>query len=161
MVEKGFVDTLIKTLEYRYGDKGVVIRANDRYTLGIPDVICFAYMDPTIAIEAKQIQPLMPDPFRKGRRIGQMLEHPFMGPQISMLRRLEAAGVDAFGLVRASLDTAFRIQPSDLPAKTGNFTFEELVKIGRPIHRREGLWRFWEYEHDQVSGPGHRDDPRD
>ena len=161
MAEKAFVDALIETLEKRLGGKGVVIRASDRYTLGIPDVLCFAYMDPAIAIEAKQISPLMPDAFRKGRRIGQMLEHPFTGPQISMLRRLCAAGVDAFGLVRASLDTAFRIHPSDLPAKTGNFTHEELVKIGRPIYKRDGLWRFWEHEHDQVPGPGHRDDPRE
>jgi hypothetical protein len=161
MVEKNFVDSLIKTLEARFGDKGVVLRSSDRYTLGIPDIMCFCYMAPAIAIEAKQIQPLMPDPFRKGRRIGQMLEHPFMGPQISMLRRLKATGVDAFGLVRASLDTAFRINPSDLPAKTGNFTHEELVKIGRPIQRREGLWRFWEHEDDQVPSSGYRDDPRD
>lgn len=160
MAEKSFVDALIVTFD-RYRPGAVVLRSSDRYTLGVPDLLCWAKGLPSIAIEAKQISPLMDNPFRKGRRIGQMLEHPFMGPQISMLRRLEAQGVEAFGLVRASLDTAFRIQPSDLPAKTGNFTHEELVKIGRPVHRREGLWRFWEHEHDQVPGPGHRDDPRD
>jgi hypothetical protein len=161
MAEKTFVDALITTLEKRFDGRGVVIRASDRYTLGIPDLLCFAYGDPTIAIEAKQLLPLMNDPFHKGRRIGQMLEHPFMGPQISMLRRLCSAGVDAFGLVRASMDTAFRIHPSDLPVKTGNFTHEELVKIGRPIYKRDGLWRFWEHEHDQVPGSRYRDDSRD
>jgi len=158
MVEKGFVDSLIKTLDYRYGEFGVVIRPNDNYTLGIPDILCWRFMDRALAIEAKQIQPLMPNPFHKGRRTGQMLKHPFMGPQISMLRRMDKAGVEAFGLVRVSLDTAFRIDPNDLPAKTGNFTYEEMVNIGRPVYRREGRWLFWEDGRDQVPGPGHRDD---
>jgi hypothetical protein len=160
MVERSFVDAIIETIGKRW-DGAVVIRASDRYTLGIPDVLAWPKGRSSIAIEAKQLHPLMPDPFHKGRRTGLMLKHPFEGPQISMLRQLGGVGVESFGLVRASLDTAFRIQPQDLPTKTGNFTYEELVKIGRPIHRREGLWRFWEDEHDQVPSPRYRDDPRD
>lgn len=160
MDERLFVDSIIATISKRW-EGAVTQRSSDRYTLGIPDVLGWVKDHPALAIEAKQIHPLMEDPFHRGRRTGLMLKHAFMGPQISMLRRLHAVGVDAFGLVRASLDTAFRIHPNDLPTKTGNFTHEELVKIGRPIHKREGLWRFWEHEHGQVSGPGHRDDPRD
>ena len=153
MNERTFVDSLIKTLENHWAAPPVVLRASDRYTLGIPDILCFPVGYPSVAIEAKQLSPLMIDPLHRGRRTGQMLAHPFMGPQISMLRRLRDVGFDAFGLVRASVDTAFRIDPEDLPAKTGNFTHEELVRVGRLIKRRDGLWRFWEQADDQVPGP--------
>lgn len=160
MVERSFVDALILTIT-KHWEGAVVQRSSDRYTLGVPDVLGWVNGG-SLAIEAKQLHPLMPDPFHRGRRTGQMLKHPFMGPQISMLRRLEAVGVEAFGLVRASLDTAFRIHPRDLPTKTGNFTYEELVKIGRPIYKKEALWRFWENDHaDEIPGSGYRDDPRD
>jgi len=141
MVERGFVDALIQTVlsEHPYA---VVVRPSDNYTLGIPDVLAWISGGKSLAIEAKSLSPLMPDPLHRGRRTGLMLKHPFMGPQISMLRRLSGVGVESFGLVRASVDTAFRIHPDDLPAKTGNFTHEELVKVGRLIHRREGRWLF-------------------
>jgi len=160
MDERTFVDAIISTITKRW-EGAVVQRSSDRYTLGVPDILSWM-RGMSLAIEAKQLHPLMPDPMHKGRRTGQMLKHPFMGPQISMLRRLEAVGVEAFGLVRASLDTAFRIHPSDLPTKTGNFTYEELVKSGRLIRKREGLWRFWENDNaNQVPGPRHRDGPGD
>lgn len=108
-------------------------------------------------MEAKQLRPLMPDPYHRGRRVGQMLKHEFSGPQISMLRQLKAAGVEAFGIVRASMDTAFRLEPEDIPRKTGNFTHEEMVKFGTPVCRTEkGLWEFW--RKNEVPGPRHRDD---
>lgn len=163
MNERNFVDALLDTISGRW-PATVTQRSSDRYTLGIPDVLAWIRSGDaswSIAIEAKQLHPLMPDWSRKGRRTGLMLKHPFMGPQISMLRRLHNVGVDAFGLVRVTLDTAVRIHPKDLPAKTGNFTYEELVQSGRAIHLREGHWHFWENEHDQVPGPGYRDDPRD
>jgi hypothetical protein len=169
MDEKNFVDGLMETIQKRWSG-AVTQRSSDRYTLGVPDVLAWMRgLHPSIgpslgaleaiAIEAKQLHPLMPDWSHKGRRTGLMLKHPFMGPQISMLRRLLEVGVDAFGLVRVTQDTAVRIHPRDLPAKTGNFTYEELVRAGRPIHRREGLWHFWENEHDQVPGSRYRDDP--
>jgi len=136
-------------------------------TLGVPDVLAWIPVDqdeeagvPTvwgIAMEAKQLRPLMPDPFHKGRRIGQMLKHPFTGPQMSLLRQLKLAGVEAFGIVRASTDTAFRIEPEDLPSETGNFTYEEMVKFGSLVSRNhKGFWEFWSNE---VSGSRHRDNP--
>ena len=143
MVEKGFVDALIATIGRCYGANSVTIRPNDSYTLGIPDVLCWRADGKCLAIEAKQLSPLMPDPFHKGRRTGLMLKHPFMGPQISMLRRLDAVGVEAFGLIRMSTDVAFRIEPKDIPAKTGNFTYEDLRNYGRPIYRRNSLWEIW------------------
>lgn len=161
MVERGFVDALIRTLELTYGADAVVLRPNDGYTLGIPDILCWRRDACPIALEAKQIQPLMPVSTHRGRRTGQMLKHPFSGPQISMLRRLERAGVAAFGIVRVSLDTAYRIKPADLPARTGNFTYDEMVAIGTPVYRRDGRWLFLENQHGQVSGAGHRDDPGD
>lgn len=163
MDEKNFVDGLMETISKRWVG-AVTQRSSDRYTLGVPDVLAWVKGGDaawSIAIEAKQLHPLMPDWSHKGRRTGLMLKHPFMGPQISMLRRLLDVDVDAFGLVRVTLDTAVRIHPRDLPSKTGNFTYEELVESGRPIHRREGLWHFWENEHAQVPGPRHRDDSRD
>lgn len=122
-----------------------MIRANDQMTLGIPDILAWAYCEECLgavsfAIEAKSLSPLMEDPFDKGRRTGRMLKHPFSGPQISILRKLDAVGVDAFGIVRASSDIAFRYHPDVLSAETGNFTHEEMVKLGRIVRRQEGVW---------------------
>jgi len=150
LVEKAFVDALQRHLKSRYS--AVTIRPSDNYTLGVPDLLVWV---PTcksgstlpvawaMAIEAKQLRPLMPDPFHRGRRTGQMLKHPFTGPQISMLRSLKAAGVEAFGLVRASEDIAFRIEPEAIPAKTGNFTHEELVKFSVVVRRTNGNWQLF------------------
>ena len=170
MVERGFVDALIKTVN-SFGE-AIAVRPSDNYTMGIPDVLGWipvggqpGVMTPTtwsIAIEAKQLTPLMPDPFHKGRRTGKMLRHEFTGPQVSMLRKMKRAGIDAFGLVRVSTDTAFRLDPNDIPAKTGNFTHEELVKFGAVVRRENGLWKFLEADNNgQVPGSRHRDDPRE
>lgn len=166
MVEKGFVDALQKQIKSGFSG-AVVIRPSDNFSLGVPDLLAWIPVTqsglggpPTVwavAIEAKQLHPLMDDPFHKGRRIGKMLKHPFTGPQISLLRRLQGADVDAFGLVRAAKDTAFRIDPQDIPAKTGNFTHEELVKFGTPVERVNGVWQFWGESYGQVPSPRHRD----
>jgi len=166
MVEKGFVDSLQSQIQKLFHGS-VVVRPSDNFSLGIPDLLAWIPvtqpgMGPPIVwalgIEAKQLRPLMEDPFHKGRRTGKMLKHPFSGPQISMLRKMKAAGIDAFGLVRVSSDTAFRIEPEDIPAKTGNFTHEELVEFGKPVYRTNGTWIFWEQSYDQLLGSGHRDD---
>lgn len=148
MNEKGFVDSLIKTLTTHYPEADYT-RASDNYNLGLPDLV---FTIPSgihgcpnaFAIEAKQIKPLMEDPYHKGRRTGMMLKHTFTGPQISNLRRKKLSGVRAFGLIRVSVDMAFSIEPEDIPAKTGNFTHEELVKFGTPVLRtREKGWNIW------------------
>lgn len=168
MQEREFVDGLLKTIRAKF-PQSTVIRPADSYTLGIPDVLAWIPLTErvtelaphercrpwAVVIEAKQLHPLMEDPLHRGRRIGQMLKHPFTGPQISTLRMLARSSVDAFGLVRASADAAFRIHPDDLPAKTGNFTHEELVQVGKLIYRRNGLWQFWETEkQDATEVPG-------
>ena len=149
MIERGFVTSLIDSAK-TIAPEVVTYRSSDRATLGVPDLLVWAQLEDgqrySGAIEAKQIRPLMEDPWHRGRRTGQMLKHPFSGPQISMLRKLAAAGVDACGLVRVSTDTAFRIEPADLPARTGNFTHEELVRFGTAIVRERGVWRFWRIE---------------
>src|SRR5690606_4767776 len=148
---------LIKTIRKQF-PASVVVRPSDNYTLGIPDVLAWISLYElgaaganhercrpwAVAIEAKTLHPLMPDPFHRGRRTGMMLKHPFTGPQISLLRMMARSNVDAFGLVRASEDTAFRIHPDDIPGRTGNFTHEELVSLGKPIRRVNGIWQFWE-----------------
>lgn len=157
MVERDFVDALIASIRgfYGYLPNGIVIqRSSDRYTLGIPDILTWSELG-TMAIEAKQLSPLMADVGHRGRRTGLMLKHPFMGPQISMLRNFKGVGVAAFGIVRASADTAFRIEPEDLPAKTGNFTYDELIKIGQPVYRKDGQWQLWETTNEKISSPGH------
>ena len=79
LVEKGFVDSLIKTIKTLEGS--VALRPSDSYTLGIPDLLAWIPLRTTvgrpwsIAIEAKQLHPLMEDPFHKGRRTGKMLKH--------------------------------------------------------------------------------------
>lgn len=157
MEERGFVDALIKTIKDRFPGSAY-IRPVDSYTLGVPDLL--AWIPPravgsgvaddhrpwSLAIEAKQLRPLMDNPFHRGRRTGLMLKHEFTGPQISCLRLLAAVGVDAFGLVRVSEDTAFRIEPASIPPATGNFTHEQMLQIGRPVRRTSGLWMFWEPE---------------
>lgn len=166
MEERGFVDALIKTIKAGFPGSAY-IRSVDSFTLGIPDLLIWipapARHPWSVAIEAKQLRPLMDDPFHRGRRTGLMLKHEFTGPQISYLRLLKNAGVDAFGLVRASEDTAFRIEPRDIP-NLGNFTHEQMISIGKPVHRVDGLWEFWkagEAQHDQVSSSGHRGDSGD
>lgn len=157
-IEKDFVDGLLKTI--RSLPLSMAVRPSDSFTLGMPDVlgwIRLAYQTKSIAIEAKQLRPLMEDYLHKGRRTGQMLKHHFTGPQISMLRALEKAGVDSFGLVRVSEDTALRLEPNDIPRKTGNFTHEELVEFGSVVRRERGHWQIWRVN-DQVSSPRHRDD---
>lgn len=144
MNEKGFVDSLIKTFKSMGGS--VVLRPADKFTLGAPDLLVWIregdhHRATSIAIEAKQISPLMEDPFHRGRRTGRMLKHPFSGPQISFLRKLSATGVYASGIVRASSDIAFQFHPSNLCHETGNFTHEEMVKFGTVIRRRhDGAW---------------------
>lgn len=171
MVEKGFVDSLQKQMKTCFHDS-LVIRPSDNFSLGLPDLLITVpagYPERTgppvcwnIGIECKQMRPLMLDPFHKGRRTGLMLKHHFSGPQISKLREMKKKNWDAFGLVRASSDTAFRIEPEDIPAKTGNFTHEELMKFGIPVYRVNGIWNFWsKEENDQISSSRHRDGSRD
>ena len=148
MAEKAFVDALFRTIQKLSSGECCTWRPADSYTMGLPDVmgIIKNYSTPnpwSIAIEAKELKPLMEDPFHKGRRTGRMLKHPFTGPQVSFLREFKEAGGDAFGLVRASSDIAFRLEPEDIPPETGNFAHEELVRLGRPVYREKGLWRFW------------------
>lgn len=169
MAEKKFVDELLTTI--RDGFHGAIaVRPSDNFTLGIPDILAWIPVDqagigngpPTVwalAIEAKQVRPLLKDPFDPGRRTAPILQHPFTGPQISMLRKMKDAGIEAFGLVRASDDTAFRVEPESIPAKTGNFTHEELVEFGHVTRRVDGRWQFWEKTYDRVPSPGHRDHP--
>ncbi len=147
MDERGFVDALLKSIK-NLSSKAAYIRAVDKFTLGIPDILAWIPMPNStpwmFAIEAKALAPLMPDPYHRGRRTGQMLKHPFTGPQISKLRELKAAGVEAFGLVRVSEDAAFRIEPEKINDRTGNFTHEELVEISTEVPRlADGTWRFW------------------
>lgn len=171
MQEREFVDALMGTVRKKW-PLATMLRASDNYTLGIPDLLVWIpvgvisvrpmRVTHSYAIEAKQLHPLMSDPFHRGRRIGMMLKHPFSGPQISLLRAMARSGVDAFGLVRMSQETAFRIHPDDLPAKTGNFLHEDLIKVGEIIKRENGLWQFWIGDGDEpIPGPGHRDDSRD
>ena len=165
MSEKAFVDSLIKTIGKF--ESSVVIRPNDQRTIGIPDILGYIPLIENISfsglarvwavgIEAKELHPLMDDPFHRGRRIGQMLKHPFTGPQVSLLRKMSKAGVDAFGLVRASRDTAFRFHPDDISAKTGNFTHEEMVKFGTEVRKESGVWNFWGETYGQIFSSRHR-----
>jgi hypothetical protein len=161
MIEREFVTGLIKGAKKEL-TAVVTYRASDRATIGVPDLLVWAKLVNgqrySGAVEAKQIRPLMADPWRRGHRTGLMLKHPFTGPQISMLLKLVTAGVDACGLVRVSADTAFRIEPDVIPAKTGNFTYDEMVAFGTAIVRERGVWRFWRTDDDQVPGARHRDD---
>lgn len=162
MNERSFVDSLVKTIKERH--KGIAIRASDNYTMGIPDILAWIPVNDSadsgslvwsLGIEAKALVTLMENPFEKGRRIGNLLKHPFSGPQISMLRSLKRCGVDAFGIVRVSRYTAFRIGPEEIPARTGNFTHDELMEVGCPVYYVNGDWQFWK-ENDKVPGSRHR-----
>lgn len=163
MIERDFVNSIIKGV--KKVSNAWIYRPADGFTLGAPDLLISVDRDDKFiytAIEAKQIKPLMDDPFHKGRRTGKMLKHAFTGPQISNLRQMAKKGWDAFGLVRVSRDTAFRIEPENIPVKTGNFTHEELVEFGHPVHRIDGVWQFWRNEHDSyIFSAGHRDDSGD
>jgi hypothetical protein len=145
MSERSFVDSVMDSIMGSW-PQAFIIRPADNYTLGIPDLLAWIPVqrpDPwSVAIEAKRLDPLMEDPFCKGRRTGLMLKHIFSGPQISMLRSLKRAGVTAFGLVQASATCAFIIEPEQLNPKTGNFTWEEMVEF-RPLPRTREGWAFW------------------
>ena len=69
---------------------------------------------------------------------------PQCGFSATVVEVLKRAGVDAFGLVRVNADTAFRIEPADIPTTNGNFTHEELVERSTVVPRRhDGVWQFW------------------
>jgi len=160
--EKGFVDSLIKTIRNHQGADWT--RASDNFNLGLPDLV-FTIVSPVhgcpnaFAIEAKQISPLMKDPFHRGRRTGMMLKHTFTGPQISNLKSKKASGVHAFGLIRVSIDMAFSVEPEDIPRKNGNFTHEELVKFGTPVFNTKGEgWDIWRKYGNEILSTRHRND---
>lgn len=159
MIEREFVTALIESAK-TMAPAVDTYRSSDRATLGVPDLLVWSKLECGLsyagAVEAKQLRPLMEDPWHRGRRTGLMLKHPFTGPQVSKLRKLKEAGCDACGLVRVSSDTAFRIEPEDIPAKTGNFTHEELVKLGTAIVRERGIWRFWRTNDCEIPGARHR-----
>ena len=146
MSEHGFVDAVMNSIRKAW-PAATIIRPSDNYTLGLPDILAWIPVcraDPwSVAIEAKSLKPLMEDPHHRGRRTGKMLDHPFSGPQISLLRALKISGVTAFGLVQASSDLAFRIEPDQLNWKTGNFMWEEMVQFKTVSRTKEG-WAFWE-----------------
>lgn len=146
--EKTFVDALIRSARNKWPGC-VVLRAADQFTLGIPDLLIWRKglkenIAVTYAIEAKQLNPLMKDPYHKGRRTGSMLKHPFRGPQISMMRNLSSNGCRSYGIVRVSDDTAIKIHPDKIP-KEGNFVYEQLFDgtLGMLFQREAGIWRFW------------------
>lgn len=141
MIEKNFVTGLINTIAVMHHD-AVVIRPNDQMTLGIPDIL--AILPPAgvmLAIECKQLRTFLADPFNPGKRTGPLLDHPFSGPQISMLRKLARAGATAFGAIRVTDVAAFRIDPELIPIE-GNFTFEKLQEVGIPFFRSDARWNF-------------------
>lgn len=144
--EKTFVDALIKSAKHEWPDC-VVLKSSDQFTLGIPDILIWGVqIQPrrgvTWALEAKALFPLMEDHRVRGRRTGKMLKHAFSGPQISTLRKLFDNDCQAYGIVRVSNDTALMIRPERLP-KSGNFTHEEMLDLGTPVKRVDGIWRFW------------------
>lgn len=141
MIESNFVTGLMNTINVMHPD-AVIIRPNDQMTLGIPDIM--AILPPAgalLAIECKQLRSFLPDPFNAGRRTGPLLDHTFTGPQISMLRKLARAGAVAFGAIRVTEGAAYRIDPSLIPIE-GNFTFEQLQKVGTPFFRSDTRWKF-------------------
>jgi hypothetical protein len=157
MKERDFVTALMTTIS-KVHPESVQWRLNDAKTLGLPDITVFLkamelssfnpldewYDRPmTIVIEAKAVRPFLKDPFDPGRRTAPLLKHAFTGPQVSMLRKLKEVDALAFGLIRVTEDAAFRVEPEDIPADTGNFTHEQLVKVGTLVKRENGLWQFW------------------
>ena len=140
--ERGFVTKLMKAIEKAYPD-AFVWKPADAFNLGIPDI--HAALPPDgrfMAAEVKQIPKLCEHgDFLKAHN-KEILEHRFTGPQISMLRRLHEAGVQAYGIVRTHQDIAYRIKPHDIPLY-GNFTPRQLMACGHAIFKADG-WKFWE-----------------
>lgn len=141
MVETDFAIAVAKSIKKSFTDS-FVWRPRDAYTLGIPDVLAYVSKRAPMAVEVKQLARLLRSPHDCGRRTTALLHHPFSGPQISILRSLERAGVEAYGMIRITSDAAVRVLPADIPAD-GNYMHEHLMKVGALITRTDGVWRFW------------------
>lgn len=139
--EKDFVNQLVNSAK-KHWDRPVILRASEAHRLGVPDLIIWAAGE-CFALEAKQVHPMLEDPRDPGRRTGDLLRHPFSGPQIIMLRDLKRVGVHAWGIVRVSEYCAFRIQPEAIPTKTGNLSHGDLADAGYLVDGELGTWRFW------------------
>ena len=151
MVESDFAIAIKKSIEKAFPGS-FVWRPHDGYTLGLPDVMAVMrdfrpYSGDggglrCLAVEVKQLQRFLDGPFTPGRRTAPLLHHPFTGPQISTMNKMAGAGVEVWGLVQVTAGAAFRIRPENIP-KEGNFTHEELVRVGTLIERLSGMWAFW------------------
>jgi len=142
MDERDFTIELGKSVKKTYPDSHVW-RPSDNFTLGIPDVLAVIPNRKFLAVEAKQLQRLLADAFDPGRRKEPLLHHPFTGPQISVMKSLERAGAEVWGIVRVTREHAFRISVPKMPS-TGNFTHEELVAAGELVTKGKDGWIFWQ-----------------
>ncbi len=130
-------------LEKEFPD-AFVWKPADGFNLGVPDIHAALPPDGSfLAAEVKQVPKLFETgDFLKAENINRpLLKHCFTGPQISMLRRLQKAGAQAYGIVRTHKDFAYRIAPGAIPLH-GNFTPKELMACGWAFYGEDG-WKFW------------------
>lgn len=145
-VERDFVKQVAQSVKDAFQNVTTFV-PNDQMTLGAPDLLAWCTddaMSRTMAVEAKQLLRLLSDPRDPGRRTEPLLHHPFTGPQVAFLRSLMRSRVEAYGLIRVSVDYAIRVSPMDIPIGTGNFTHAELMAVGTLIRRGSRGWVFWE-----------------
>jgi hypothetical protein len=96
MTENTFVTRVRATIGKTYPG-AVILRANDRITQGIPDLLVW-HGGKSYAIEAKVCRL---DPYYLPNLASKhpALEHDFTGPQVVTLKDMAAAGVFAVGMI--------------------------------------------------------------
>lgn len=144
MREKDFSNEVMSSLKLM-GTHAFAWRANDRMTLGLPDiqgVLTWTDGGPGIpfAFECKALRPLAYDAIGLAKRTAPLLHHPFTGPQISTLRALARAGCRAYGLVRLTATEALIMRPECIPTDSGNFMTVDLPRLGSVVKKIDSRW---------------------
>ena len=132
--EKTFVRTLMKAMGSH--DTACVWKPSDGFTLGIPDIN--AVIDGVFwGLEVKVAKRIVASIDEVHRLGDDVLRHKFSGPQISMLRKLERAGAQAWGIIQVTKNHAYQISPWDI-RRDGNISATSLLGSGFLVSRTRG-----------------------
>lgn len=128
--ERTLVDDVRQAI-FRDDRAAVVLKPNDNFTVGIPDLLVYASTG-AAALELKVTKTLPRDPDSPT-----WLDHPLSATQCALLKRLAAVDVTAFAIIRV-------IRTAELWALRGascvpELSYNHLVRHGEQISLAPGL----------------------
>lgn len=146
MGEKSFIQSLRESAR-KIDPQAYIWKTSDKVSIGIPD-LWIILSGCLIVLEAKAASSRWVNELAAGRldRLnpaslsGQVLGHPFSGPQIGVMRQIARAGGRAMGAVQVSATVAFIVHPRDIPAG-GNFEVQQFGKVCTRVTKENHIWR--------------------